>query len=275
MWTITGFADEVSDDFAVQLETMDTLGVRFIELRSAWGVRVLDLSDVQLCQAKSMLDDAGIGVSALGTDLGKIGIDEDFGPHLERARRAIDVAWYLETADLRGFSFFMPPGADPDQYRGAVVDRLGQLVELAGQADIRYLHENEKQIFGDSPERCAELSEHFDGSSFGLILDPANYVQCGFRPFGQAYPLVGGATVYVHVKDAHLADGQVCPPGQGDAELPELIEALVADDYDGFFSIEPHLGEHDAFGGRSGPDLWQLAHRSFVELLDQAGLTYA
>lgn len=80
-------------------------GIRFTELRSAWGVRVCDLNDTQVHRIKQMLDDSGIAVSALGTDLGKIRLDDDFGAQLDRARRAADIAWYLETSDVRGFSF--------------------------------------------------------------------------------------------------------------------------------------------------------------------------
>lgn len=274
MWTITGFADEVATDFAAQLDAMGALGVRFIELRSAWGTRVLDLSDAQVRQVKTMLDDAGIAVSALGTDLGKISVTDDFGPHLDRMRRAADVAFFLETTDLRGFSFFIPPGDDPAQHRGLVGDRLAQLVQIAHDEGIRYLHENEKGIYGDTPQRCAELAAQLSPHAFRLILDPANYVQCGVRPLEEAYPLVREATVYLHAKDA-LADGTVCPVGHGDGQWPELLATLQADGYDGFISVEPHLGAHDAFGGHSGPELWATAHRALIGQLDQAGIPWA
>lgn len=271
MWTITGFADEVADDFAAQLEWMTRLGIRFIELRSAWGKRVLDLDDAELRRVKLMLDDAGIAVSALGTDLGKISIADDFGVHLERARRAVDVAWYLETGDLRGFSFFMPAGDDPAVHRSAVIDRLGQMTTLGQDAKIRYLHENEKQVYGDLPERCADLASQLDPNGFRLIFDAANYVQCGVQPVTQAYPLVREATVYIHAKDASTS-GLVRPVGQGDGQWPELIQALQADGYDGFISVEPHLADHDAFGGHSGPELWALAHSALIHLLHRAGI---
>lgn len=275
MWTITGFADEVSDDFAAQLDLMGQLGVRFIELRSAWGTRVLDLTDAELRRVKTMLDDAGIAVSALGTDLGKISVNDDFGPHVDRCRRAMDVASYLETDALRGFSFFIPDGDDPDRHRDLVVDRLGQFVALAEDAGLRYLHENENQIYGDQPQRCADLAAQLGRHGFGLIFDPANYVQCGVRPVSEAYPVVRDHTVYVHIKDARFSDGSVCPAGHGDGELPELLAALGADGYDGFFSIEPHLGAHDAFGGRSGPQLWTTAHSALIDLLRSSGPSWA
>lgn len=275
MWTLTGFADEVATDFAAQLELMATLGITFIELRSAWGVRVLDLDDSQVDRAKAMLGDAGIAVSALGTDLGKIGILDDFDPHLDRTRRAIEVAHRLGTTDLRGFSFFIPPDVPPLDHRAEVIDRLGQMVQLAADAGVRYLHENEKAIYGETPQRCEDLADQFDDRWFGLILDPANYVQCGILPVDEAYPIVARATRYVHVKDAVLADATVRPAGEGDAQWPQLIEALHADGYDGFLSLEPHLGVHDTFGGLSGAKAWTAAHTALIELLRSAHIPWA
>jgi len=267
VWTITGFADEVADDFEEQLALMTELGVRFIEFRSAWGVRVLDLPDAQLRLAKQMLDDAGICVSALGTDLGKVRMDDDFTVHLDRAHRAADVAWFLETSEVRGFSFYPPTGEDPAMYREQVIDRLGRMATIVDQAGARYLHENEKGIYGDTPERCADLAAHLDPHTFRLILDPANYVQCGVRPFDEAYPLVRSATVYVHIKDATFPDGTVRPAGQGDAQIPEILHALHNDGFDGYLSVEPHLGAVDAFGALSGSGPWRTAHEALIDVL--------
>ena len=42
MWTLTGFADEISPDVDEQIALLKTLGIRHIEFRSAWGTKVLD-----------------------------------------------------------------------------------------------------------------------------------------------------------------------------------------------------------------------------------------
>lgn len=273
MWTITGFADEVGDDFAEQLDLMAKINVKFIEFRSAWGVRVLDLDDDQLRQAKQMLDDAGVQVSAVGTDLGKIKITDDFGPHLERTKHACEVARFLGADALRGFSFFIPEGESADDYRDEVLSRLHQMVEVCEQAGINYLHENEKDIYGDIPARCADLRAEISSPNFSLILDPANYVQCDVHPF-EAYQQLKDDIIYVHVKDALFADDSVVPAGEGDGQWPQIIDALNADGYDGFFSIEPHLGAYNEYGADTGPELWQKAHDSFVALLDERGIAH-
>ena len=54
----------------------------------------------------------------------------------------------------------------------------------------------------------------------------------------------------------------------------EVIAALRESGYDGFFSLEPHLGDFDAFGGLCGPDLWGQAHAALVKLFDEQGIEY-
>lgn len=270
MWALTGFADEVSHDFAEQLELMQKLGIKHIEMRSAWGTKVLDLTPEQRKQAKQMLDDAGIALSAVGSDLGKIQIGDPFEAHLERTKHGMDVAHEFGITNMRTFSFFMPEDESPDEYhkyRDEVMDRLGQMVAVAKDAGILLLHENEKDIYGDIPERCVDLVKTLGSDNLGLTFDPANYVQCGIKPADEALPVVREWTRYVHIKDARASDSAVVPAGEGDGQVSQVLKALHDSGYDGFISIEPHLGDFDAFGGLCGPDLWTDAYNALAGIL--------
>lgn len=55
----------------------------------------------------------------------------------------------------------------------------------------------------------------------------------------------------------------------------ETIRALREDGFDGFFSLEPHLGSAHALGGFSGPELFTQAHRDFTGMLKAEGIAYA
>ena len=70
----------------------------------------------------------------IGSDLGKIGIEDPFEPHLERTRHAIDVAHFFGAPYIRIFSFFIPEGADADGYRDEVLRRTRAMVEVALEA---------------------------------------------------------------------------------------------------------------------------------------------
>jgi hypothetical protein len=81
---------------------------------------------------------------------------------------------------------------------------------------------------------------------------------------------------YIQIKDALLADavgrGRGCRRrrGAGDSSAP-----LRADGFDGFFSLEPHLGEYTAYGALSGPELFTKSWKAFTDILTSEGIAYA
>lgn len=274
MWTLTGFADEISPELDEQVATLAAEEMRYLELRSAWGTNILDLGDDEIDRVKATLGAAGIGVSSIGSPIGKIGIADDFAPHLDRFGRALEVAHRLEAPYIRIFSFFIPEGEDPARYRDEVIDRLRRIVHKTEGTGITLLHENEKHIYGDVPSRCLDLLSTIDSPMLRAAWDPANFVQCGVRPHTEGYEALRPFIDYVHVKDARLDDGQVVPPGQGDGEVRETMRALKASGFDGFFSLEPHLAHAGAFSGFSGPDLFRLAVQSFKTLLREEQIAW-
>lgn len=279
MFRITGFADEVAHDLDEQIALLKKLNIKHIEFRHAWGIKVLDLSQEQLESAKSKLDEAGISLSAVGSDLGKIMITEPFEAHLERARHAVEVAKFFNYTYIRMFSFFIPAGENPADYREEVLTRTKAMVELAEASGITLLHENEKDIYGDAPERVKDLITTINSPNYRGIYDAANYVQTGFKPFDQAWPIVKDYIDYFHIKDATIPTaekplGVIKPAGQGDGQYPELLAALYQAGFDGFVSIEPHLGDFDEFSGLCGPDLWTSAYEALQHLLEDLGAPY-
>ena len=275
MWTLSGFADEIDPDFTTQCEVVAGLGLEFIEIRSAWGVNILDLDADQLQTVRTILAEHGLQVSSIGSPIGKIGIGDDFEPHLERMRHATEVAQLLQAPYIRLFSFFIPGGDDPDRHRDEVLRRMRALADVAEQAGVIAVHENEKEIYGDIPRRCLDIVTSVDSPNLKLAWDPANFVQCGVRPYTEGYADLRPHTAYIQIKDARLADGSVVVAGAGDGEVPQTIRALRDDGFDGFFSLEPHLATQNSLGGFSGAELWTQAHRAFTDLLRAEGISYA
>ena len=108
MWTLTGFADEISPDVDEQVTALAHEEMRWLEVRGAWGKNVLDLSDDELAKIKERLAEAAIRVSAIGSPIGNIAIADPFAPHLERFQRAIDIARLLDAPFVRVFSLLHP-----------------------------------------------------------------------------------------------------------------------------------------------------------------------
>jgi sugar phosphate isomerase/epimerase len=168
----------------------------------------------------------------------------------------------------------MPAGDDPARHRDQVLSRMRRLAQEAEGTGITLLHENEKEIYGDTPARCLDILTQVDSPTLRAAWDPANFVQCGVQPHSQGYAGLRPWIAYVHIKDALFDSGQVMPAGQGDGQLHETLTALRASGFDGFFSLEPHLASAGTFSGFSGPDLFQVAAGAFKDLLRAQGIAW-
>ena len=270
----SGFADEISPDFDEQLECLNELGIKYLELRGAYGKNVSEFSDEMLDRLSEKLEKSGIGVSAIGSPVGKYEITEDYSIQLERFCRIIDIAKKMKTRYIRIFSYFMKP-CDFEKYKDEVIRRLFGFVKIAENEDIVLLHENEKDIFGENAENCKYIFDNIKSPNLKGIFDPANFVQCGVDTL-KAFELLKEHIVYMHIKDA-LPNGEVVPAGMGIGRLPEIFGRLNADGYEGFVSLEPHLGFFNGLGEleqgeikqktASDADKFKLAYRKTEEII--------
>lgn len=237
---VSCFADEIAAELGRQIEVLKELGIGFVEFRSADGTGVADYTDEQARKAKKRLDDAGIRVSAVGSPIGKIGINDDFEEHMKKFQRIERIADIFETPYIRMFSFYLPEHTAPDESRDEVMRRMDRMVQEAKSNHLVLLHENEKGIYGDNAVRCLDLMKEFYGDHFKATFDFANFIQCGQDTL-EAYELLKPYIHYVHVKDALLKDGEVVPAGNGDGHLAEIFARLDQSGYNGYLSLEPHL----------------------------------
>jgi len=274
-FVLSGFADEISPDPAEQLAVLAKESITHLEFRGAWSTNVADLDDAHLASFRAALDDAGVSVSAIGSPIGKIGIGDAFEPEKDRLRRIADVAHELGTSLVRVFSFFIPAGEPPERYRQQVIDRLAELTEIAAASGLVLAHENEELIYGDTPQRCADLITAIDSPALRATFDAANFVQCGVRPHSEGFDLLRPHLEYVQIKDAIAATGQVVPAGKGDGEVRETLAALASEGFDGYLSLEPHLAAAGQFGGYSGPDGFRTAARALKDLLAELPATWS
>jgi sugar phosphate isomerase/epimerase len=270
-WDLSGFGDEIDDDPRVQAAVMRALGASHIEVRSAWGTNIVDLSEEQLAQLKGVLDEAGLNVSAIASPIGKVDVELPVEHEVERLGRALRAAEVLGAPYIRIFSFYYE-GKAPEQVREAVIERMAALARRAEGTGVTLVHENEKDIFGDIPSRVADIVTSVGSPALKLAWDPANFVQVGVKPFTEGYELLRPHVVYLQVKDALFADGSVVPAGEGDGEVLRTVEALRDSGYTGFASLEPHLAEAFSLGGFSGPYAFGVAARAFAKVLEAAGV---
>ncbi len=271
---LSGFADEISPDPGEQLAVLAAESISHLELRSAWSTSVADLGDAELARFRRALDDAGVQVSAIGSPIGKIPVEAPLGPELARMRRIADVADLFGTRIVRVFSFFLKKEEPPGRHRAQVIDRMRALASIAEERGLVLAHENEKEIYGDRPERCADLIAAVGSPALRATFDAANFVQCGVRPQDEAYPLLRPYLVYLQLKDALAATGEVVPAGQGDGQVRETLAALRDSGFEGYVSLEPHLALAGRHGGFSGPDGFRVAAQALKSLLAELSIAW-
>lgn len=237
---LSAFADEYSADFCEQLEGMRGFGIDFVEVRGVDGKNVSDLTPLEVVEAKNKLDYFNIGVSAIGSPIGKVKLDGDLNAHMDMAKRVFETANYLETSYVRMFSFYAPEGKNIVDFKDLVLEELDKLRALAKSHGVVLCHENEAKIYGDIPTRCREIYDCF-GGEIKSVFDMGNYVLEGVKPYPEAYDLQKDSIAYFHIKDA-LSAGAIVPPGCGEASIKEILSAHAKySEGDFFVSVEPHL----------------------------------
>lgn len=284
MLHLSAFADEISADLDEQVSVLLSENIHMLDLRSVWSTNVLDLTDQQVAAIKHKLDADNIGVASIASPLGKVPINSPFDVYLRRFERAIALAHTFQTPFIRIFSFYPPllteadaesgEFVDPSEWRDEVIQRLHEMTTRAAAAKIILLHENEKDIYGDTIPRCVDLLKSMNDEHFQAILDPANFIQCGQIPYPDAYEAIRPWLRYVHVKDART-DGSVVAAGEGETNWPDLLQRLHKDGYDSIFSLEPHLAAAGQFQGFSGPDRFRHASQSLQKMLQAIDWEYA
>ena len=128
MIRLSGFGDEIGPDIEEQMKVLAGEKISHIELRGVGGKNILDLTDEELEDTELKMIDRGFEASAVGSPIGKIRIDEDFDAHLDRFKRAVEVAKLFETPYVRIFSYYPPEGGDIRQHRGEALRCPRQLL---------------------------------------------------------------------------------------------------------------------------------------------------
>lgn len=237
---LSAFADESSPVLDEQIKALQEEGVSLIELRGVDGKNVSTLTIEEAKSVKTKLDAAGIRLSALGSPYGKASLDVDFDEHLALFKHGLELCKVLDTKRIRMFSFHPVEGVSPEDSREEVLRRLQIMIDLAKDAGVQLVHENEKGIYGDITERNADLLNVF-GADLGFAFDPANFIQCGVNTL-EAYEQLHDRITYMHIKDAFAVDGAVVCAGHGDGNVPEILRRLNAErDGEVILTVEPHL----------------------------------
>jgi sugar phosphate isomerase/epimerase len=243
MFYISGFYDEAAGTLQGQIELIKKLGGSYLCPRSLNGKNIADYSAEEFgIDILPTLKAEGIRLSSLGSPIGKINLNDDaaYSVQLKKLGELVKIAEMTECKYIRCFSFFTN-GENDEAAAKKVAERFKGFLDVVRGSGVILLHENEKKIFGDIPERVLWLYEELNDPQLKLCYDASNYIQCGADPW-KAYEATRDYTVYYHMKDC--LDGVEVPLGTGSGKIAELIADLSARNYDGFLTLEPHTAKY-------------------------------
>ena len=241
-FVFSGFTDEFAPEFDRQLEAAKSFSMDMMELRFADGTNVGDMTPDQVKGYAQKLNDAGIGVNAIGSPLGKVSLDSDLDAHMETVRKMCEFAGILHTPYIRMFSFYGHKDIPVWESKNEVIDGLGRMLDIADSFGVTLCHENEGRIYGELPHQCMELLQAF-GGRLKCVFDMGNYALKQVDTW-QAYLLQKPYIQYFHIKDA-LFSGAIVPPGKGEGQIQRILTDFAQENEQVIFSLEPHLQVFD------------------------------
>ena len=258
--------DEISADPETAIELGVEWGVRDFEIRGFFSDRAPRLSPYQKRHLHDLLAEHEARIIAVGPGLFKMACPLPRPPRLplawmeqnahdtwaasrhaadqhlnELLPASLDFAHEFSALLVVIFGFDRagaPPGSPPDE----MLDWLRRAAERAGAAGIQLALENEDGFWADTGARTAGIVRAVNHPALGVNWDPGNAFFAGDEPYPDGYRQVRGLVRHVHFKDARRDKaGLPCYAVDGQIDWPGQLQALAADGYDGWISIETHM----------------------------------
>lgn len=180
----------------------------------------------------------GVKVANLGSYPGRLFLDADRDvrhAEMNELTRTVDLAVRFGARSIR-----VSPGIGVSpQIAEALVDPFSRAAVYAASKGIYMGMENHAGSVAGVPELAAKLAQGVESRYFGVIYEPCNLLHCGVD-YKAAFEVMKDFIVHVHLKDGkHTGDGFVCcHPGEGEVDLPWVLEALEGIGYSGDYAIE-------------------------------------
>ena len=236
--------DEVSQDFERVLTFAQDFNLDGLEIRSVWDKGPHKLSDEEVERIGNMARAAGLEICGVAAPVFKCDLhnEEEVAEHVAILERCAEVAQRWNAPVIRVFTGWRAENPSGEYEYIATLFREKLLPIVQGKP-ITLGIENESPCNGGSGTEVVEFLELLNSSQTTLVYDPCNSFVLGMDdPFHEDYPAVRGKVGHFHVKDASRENGKAeCVAlGDGKVAIPEHIEALRADGYDGWVSLETH-----------------------------------
>jgi sugar phosphate isomerase/epimerase len=158
--------------------------------------------------------------------------------NIDELRRYTDLAAELDAPYVRAFLGELPNGVNLDSsiYEN-ISDCLNTSANYAESVGVKVAIEPHDDFVRSST--IVPILNQVQHSALRVIWDLGNTFAAGEEP-AQGFELFKDRIAYVQVKDGKRNDTawQLCPLGQGNVPLEQAFKLLLANDYEGAFSVE-------------------------------------
>lgn len=246
-------SDEWSQDLEEALKGMKSFGLQWVEIRTLWETYNTEANPAQVQLIMNLLARFEFRLSILDTALYKCALpgtkpvvnEKDVYPYagqMDLLNRAIERARALGADTLRVFAFWR--NANPDEHFRRIAEELSKAAEVARDAGMRLVLENESACNVATGRELARMLELVPTANFGANWDIGNGYWQGEVSFPTGYAaLPKGRIWHMHLKDVRCDAGykncQTAIVGTGQVDLLGQLRALVRDNYQGTMSLEP------------------------------------
>ncbi|MBZ5544830.1 MAG: sugar phosphate isomerase/epimerase [Acidobacteriia bacterium] len=245
-------SDGLSEDFEEALKIMKSYGLKWVEVRSIWGIYNTEASPAQIARVKELLGQFDFRVSAVATAFykctlpGTKPVDEEkdvypYAGQMDLLQRAAERAQAWGTDKLRVFTFWRV--AEPEKHYASIAEEMEKAGEFARGAGVRLVIENEGACNVGTGHELARFLKMVRSTNVGANWDVGNGLWHGEIPYPDGYDALDKSRIWhMHVKgvecDAGLKNCRETFADQGQIDLAGQFRALAHDGYDGTISLE-------------------------------------
>jgi L-ribulose-5-phosphate 3-epimerase len=234
--------DEISQDLDRAIALATAFGLQGLEIRSVWGQTIHELDDAQLQRLKAAAGAADLAIAAVAPPFLKGAIDEpeEWRQHRQILERTLRAAEMLDARIVRGFTFWRQ-GTLADAWE-RIVAAYREVLPTIERSGCVVAVENEGACMIGTTAPLVRLVHELASPQVRALWDPANGFHDGELAMPDAYARVMPDTVHLHLKDGRIADGkhEHAILGEGQVGIRSVLQALAADGYAGWVSLETH-----------------------------------
>lgn len=241
-------SDAVSQDFETAVLLGLEWGVEYFELKRMHGKRMPDITDEEVRLIQKVLRANQVTLSSLAPGLFKIPLDRELISQ-ETGKRfdmTVELANRLDCRSVVIFGFVRDDRRTEAEALRQIIDVFGAVTARAEREGLTLFLENDRGLWGESPESVRQILAGVNSCALKLNWDPGNLVGAfSEAPYPTGYEIVREYVGHVHVKDAKATgNGQFAHAmmGSGDIDWVGQFERLIRDKYAGYCVIEPHFG---------------------------------